>query len=130
MVHSVQTKNHQGGISRQTSHESRAVLLSTSVLNRRNRRFVMVSIEILCTETQLATASIFPTNVAERKAKESDMIWHVNSPLGMNTLATKMKEIRRKSALALDCPRRTITTRCEQPPSHYEPILYWVAVRR
>ena len=49
------------------------------------------------------------------KAKESDMIWYENSPLGVNTLATMI----RKSPLALDCLRRTLTPQCEQPPSQY-----------
>ena len=62
----------------------------SNVLNRGDRRFVLVPVEI-CTET--AAASVFPTTVAESQIIGYDMIWYENSLLGVNTLAAMMKEI-------------------------------------
>ena len=54
------TKNHQGGISEKKQPRKP----HSTVLNRRDRRFVLVPVEI-CTETQPAAASVFPTTVSE-----------------------------------------------------------------
>lgn len=86
MVHNVQTKNHQGGISEKNSHESLTRLYSTEEIGD--------SYWCLCTYVQ----KLNPQQAAffqrpSSKAKESDLIWYENSPLGVNTLATMMKEI-------------------------------------
>lgn len=71
MVHAHQTlKNRHGGIPEKKSHES---LDHSTVLNRRDRRFVLVPVEI-CTETQPATASSYPTTVAESQRMGYDRV--------------------------------------------------------
>jgi len=67
----------------------------STVRNGRVRRFVLVP----CTEIQPATASLFPTTVAESRT-ETDTIWYMNSPRGVNTLSTTMKEISLGAGLA------------------------------
>lgn len=71
MVHAHQTlKNRHGGIPEKKSHES---LDHSTVLNRRDRWFVLVPVEI-CTETQPATASSYPTTVAESQRMGYDRV--------------------------------------------------------
>ena len=68
-VHSFQTKNHQGGISGKKQPRKP----HSTVLNRRDRRFVLVPVEI-CTETQPAAASVFPTTVSKSQRIEYDLV--------------------------------------------------------
>ena len=86
MVHSVQTKNHQGGISEKNSHESLTRLYSTGEIGD----------SYWCLLKYVQKLNLLQPAFFQRpspKAKESDMIWYENSPLGVNTLATMMKEI-------------------------------------
>ena len=86
MVHSVQTKNHQGGISEKNSHESLTRLYSTGEIGD----------SYWCLLKYVQKLNPLQTAFFQRpspKAKEADMIWYENSPLGVNTLATMMKEI-------------------------------------
>ena len=86
MVHSVQTKNHQGGISEKNSHESLTRLYSTGAIGD----------SYWCLLKYVQRLNPLQPAFFQRpssKAKESDMIWYENSPLGVNTLATMMKEI-------------------------------------
>ena len=86
MVHSVQTKNHQGGISEKTSHESLTRLYSTGEIGD---SYWCLPKYVQKLNPQQQAVSQRPSS----KVKESDMIWYENSPLGVNALATMMKEI-------------------------------------
>ena len=86
MVHSVQTKNHQGGISEKNSHESLTRLYSTGEIGD---SYWCLSKYVQKLNPQQQAFFQRPSS----KAKESDMIWYENSPLGVNALATMMKEI-------------------------------------
>ena len=86
MVHSVHTKNHQGGIAEKSSHESLTRLYSTGEIGD---SYWCLSKYVQKLNPQQPAFFQRPSP----KAKESDMTWYVNSPLVVNTLATMMKEI-------------------------------------
>ena len=94
MVHSVQTKNHQGGISeKKNSPESLTRLHSTGEIGD----------SYWCLLKYAQKLNPLQPAFSQRpspKAKEADMIWYENSPLGVNTLATMMKEISLSAGLS------------------------------
>ena len=86
MVHSVQTKNHQGGISEKNSHKSLTRMYSTGEIGD----------SYWCLLKYVQKLNPLQPAFFKRpspKAKKLDMIWYENSLLGVNTLAAMMKEI-------------------------------------